>query len=248
MLPGISLDLVLLAFFRLTPLLLVTPITPFSRLPLLVRVAVTLLMALLMAGINPPGAFRLQAATLATEFAFGMAMAFGFHAAIAGLQAAGKLLDQQIGFSAAAVLNPATQLTDALVGEILVIAFVLVFLSVDGLQQVLAGFAALQQVVPLGAAFIPAPQSIVATLGKMLVMGFMLASPVIVLMWLTDFMLAVASRSMPQANVYFLAIPIKLAIGMLALSALLMQARAVLIPILNATFDNWSLLLEHGNP
>lgn len=53
-------------------------------------------------------------------------------------------------------------------------------------------------------------------LGQSFLLGFMVVLPVILSLLLVDVGVAYATRSMPQANVYFLALPLKLlaAIGL----------------------------------
>jgi flagellar biosynthesis protein FliR len=54
-------------------------------------------------------------------------------------------------------------------------------------------------------------------LTQQFLLAFMIVMPVILGLWLIDTAFALLSRSMPQANVYFLSLPIKLGVGVFIL-------------------------------
>jgi len=54
--------------------------------------------------------------------------------------------------------------------------------------------------------------------GAMFALGLALASPVVVALLLADVVVAVVSRNLPQMNVLFLSIPIKVLLGLLVMS------------------------------
>lgn len=239
--------MVALAFFRLTPIFLVMPVLHYARVPMMVRVIITITIAILVAATSGTKEAPLTVLSLIMEFVLGVALAFSFHIAAAALLSAGKLIDVQSGLSAAAVLNPATEHTDSTIGEILSVALILTFLSVDGQQTLILAFATTIQVVPLGMVHSLPLQSIIAMTGKLFSAGFVLAAPVIVALWLTDFAMAIASKAMPQANIYFIALPIKLIIALFALSTILTSVHTGLLPLLNAIFDSWAGIAETSN-
>ena len=55
--------------------------------------------------------------------------------------------------------------------------------------------------------------------GSMFTLGFLVASPVVVALWLADVVLGVLSRNMPQMNVMFLGFPVKVMLGLSILAA-----------------------------
>lgn len=209
----------LLISVRLLPLVVVSPIVFFSRLPLTVRLLLALVLAAVMASaISSPQVPVLALEALFGEFLLGVVMAFGFHAAHAGLDMAGKLIDTQIGLNAAGVFDPGTANVTGLLAELLALGFALLFVTLDIHHALLRVFAGLLGVIPPGsvsAAALNLP--LVEVLSKQFLLAFMLVIPVILGLWLTDAAFALLSRSMPQANVYFLALPVKLSVGVLLL-------------------------------
>lgn len=200
---------------RLLPVLVVSPIVVLSRIPLSVRLILSLMLAaVLAAGTTraPDVAFSLP--VVLGEFGLGVVMAFGFHAAHAGIDMAGRLIDTQIGLSATGVFDPATSNVISIVADLLGLLFALLFVVLDLHHELLRAISGLLTVIPPGSiAEIVSPGMLTTVLMQQFVMAFMLLAPVILGLWLADMAFAILSRSMPQANIYFLALPLKLGFG-----------------------------------
>lgn len=226
----------MLLAFRMLPLFVVAPITVFKRAPVLLRVVLTVALALVLATPLVPDtdatALTLTWSMLVMEFLLGTAMAFGFHAAIGAINALGHVIDQQMGLAAAAVFDPSTDQSSSLVAETLTLAALVGFLALDGHHAVLRGFSLLATSIPPGAAVLP-DERFLYVLGTQFGLAFALVAPVMVGMWLTDFGLAMISRAAPQANIYFVAAPVKLAVGLLVLAWL----SATMLPALARMYD-----------
>lgn len=242
--------MVILAFFRLAPLLLIVPILHYSRLPLTVRLVVTLALSILLASASPSIANPddITVMQLARELCLGAVLAFAFHSLMAAIQLAGRLLDLQMGFSAAGVFNPATAETDGLMSEVLTVTVFLLFLSADLHSSLLLGFASVMQWIPLGQVEFPLMQLIVKQFGVIYAGGLLLAAPLVIFLWLTDVALALASRSMPQANIYFVALPIKIGLGLFVLMLILNTGMDRFLALIQIAFSSWDVWLQGGKP
>jgi flagellar biosynthesis protein FliR len=224
----------LLVSVRLLPLLVVLPVTIFARIPVHVRVILALTFAaVLAAGLAPDPALKLTPATLATEFLAGMVMAFGVHVAVAALDMVGRLIDLQIGLNASGVFDPATSNVVGIVAEFLSLGFLMLFVALDLHHVLLRAIAQMLVLLPPG----QSPMALVSPemgslLGRQFLSAFLLASPIIIGLFLTDVAFAFLSRSMPQANVYFLALPVKIGVGLV----LLMFSLPVILQGMTALF------------
>lgn len=208
----------LLISVRLTLLLVVTPVAFFARVPVSIRVLLALALATVMASTLPDNAAQLSLPIIAGELLLGAAMAFGFHAAHAGLDMVGKLIDTQIGLNASGVFDPGTANVTGIIAEFLVLAFAMLFVAMNQHHELLRVFSELLAIMPPGSvslAMLSAPLALVMT--QQFLLAFMIVVPVIVALWLIDLAFALVARSMPQANIYFLALPVKLGLGVLVL-------------------------------
>lgn len=221
-----------LAMIRFGPVLLLPSITPFTWAPLIARVALTLSLAVLavvvatphgsLAGLGHP----LHLAMLgARELLLGLALSFAVVLPSAALNFAGRLIDLQAGFGAASLLNPATQAPEALVGRTLGLMSVAVFFGTGLDRTLVRGLIASVAIIPLGGAYaIAGPETLLAMLGSQFLLGFTVVAPVMIGLFAIDLAVTLASRSMPQANVYFLALPLKIGAALLLLAVTLRYA------------------------
>lgn len=208
----------LLIFMRLAPVLVVSPVAVFARVPLTVRVFLGLIFAAVMASSLPDTPIRLSPAMLAGELVLGMVIAFGFHVAKGALDMLGRLLDTQVGLNASGVFDPGTQNVTGIIAELLGLAFLMLFVATNQHHELLRALNDLLALVPPGSVsleIVSAP--LLQVMAQQFLLALIIVAPVVVALWLTDVAFAFMSRSMPQANVYFLALPIKLALGALML-------------------------------
>lgn len=152
---------------------------------------------------------------LGNELALGLLLSVGVHAAFATFAIAGRLIDAQMGFTLGAVLDPVSKGHTAVMASGLnMLAIVLFFVS-DAHHLLLAGFFRTFELLPIGHALTVAGWFPVAQgAGAMFALGFVVASPVVIALLLADVVVAVVSRNLPQMNVMFLSIPLKVLLGM----------------------------------
>jgi flagellar biosynthetic protein FliR len=225
---------------RLAGLLLLSPILGFATLPAQVRVVFVVLMAAVIAapggtglpsqGLGIAGLAILSAMALLQGVLVGAAL----RAAIAAFGFGGQLVDFQVGFNAAAILNPATQVQSSLVSTLLEMFGVLLFLLLDLHHVLLKGMA---EVFRGGSPTASAPgslmEAVVSQSTLVFAYGLALVMPVVVGLFLVDVTIAVVSRSMPQINIYFVALPLKVFAGL----ALVAGAVGYLMPLSTRIFE-----------
>lgn len=232
-------DSTVLLSFRLLPLFVVAPIEVFRRLPLLARLVLTVALALVLALAAPLPVDPPNWATVAWEFTLGVALAFGLHVAVGVAHMFGHVLDQQVGLAAAVIFDPSTDQASSLIAETLQLAVVVGFIAVGGHHALLRALAELTAAVPPGAPF-RLSVGMFAQLGMLFGIGLALVAPIMLLMWLIDFALALVSRAAPQANVYFVSIPLKVGIALLALAWLSGRVLPVLYRLFAVALESWS--------
>lgn len=227
----------MLISIRLLPLLVVSPIVFFARIPLTVRLMLSLTLAVVLASALPDRpAFSVSMPMIAGEGLLGAAMAFGFHAGLAGFDMAGRLVDTQMGLNAAGIFDPNTANITSIVADILALAFAVLFVSLDMHHALLEMFSKVLVVIPPGSVSVSSllSGSLVSLLTQQFLLAFMMVVPVVLGLWLTDMAFAFLSRSMPQANIYFLALPIKLGLG----TFLLVLTLPTIVQRIPMLFDN----------
>ncbi|HBK46548.1 MAG TPA: type III secretion protein [Xanthomonadaceae bacterium] len=216
-----------LATLRYLPLAVLPALSPLAWAPTLVRIVVMLALAWLTVLALPEGAGfqggggRLVLAILG-ELMVGAVFGLAFMLPSAALHSAGWVVDMQAGLGAATLFNPGSESgAESLLGHALMLAMTVLFFVLDLHLLLFRAIAASTQWLPPGGAGMRLDvEGFMQLLGASFVAGVMVVAPVVVGLFCVDLGVGYASRSMPQANVYFLALPLKIAvaIGLLALT------------------------------
>jgi type III secretion protein T len=133
----------------------------------------------------------------------------------------GFVIDNQRGASMAATLNPLTGHDSSPLGMLTAMAFITFFMVAGGIQVMLGLiYDSYRQWPPLS--FWPRWTPEAATLllqqiNRLMTLGLLLAAPALMAMFLAELGLALANRFAPQLQVFFLAMPIKSALGIFVL-------------------------------
>jgi flagellar biosynthetic protein FliR len=223
--PGWIIATLLLAA-RIAAVLLLTPVLHAVPIPPLVRVLAILgiacLLAMPLAGtvapvIHDTGAL-LQA--MVREVLVGATLGLGVLMGFAGFTLAGRLVDVQVGYGMAGVLDPLTRTHVPVLSSAFGLLAAVFFFVVDGHHALLRGLAYSLERFPVGrsADLASAGGPLAKELAALFALGFALAAPVVLTLLLVDFALGVISRNLPQMNMLVMGIPVKIIVGLLALS------------------------------
>jgi flagellar biosynthesis protein FliR len=178
------------------------------------------------------------------ELSVGLLMAFGMHCSFAAFSFGGRVLDLQMGFGVANLLNPSTNEQAPLLGTGLLMVGAMTFLLVDGHHWLAKGFVQSYQWFPLGAPLRAISLSaIVQQFGLMFSLGTVLVAPVVIVLLLLDGAMAIAARTMPQMNIFMLSIPIKIGVGLLVLALSVPYMKGLFERIFASIFAFWNTLI-----
>ena len=229
----------LLLWLRLAALFFMTPLFAGFKGPRFVLAALSLALAGLLAAawparvsVQPMGWGALLAAGLGEVF-IGMVLAFGVHTALAAFGAAGRLRDLQRGFGAGAAFDPATNSQSSVLGAALGALAVVVFFALDAHHALLRGLAFSVAEMPPGR--LPSSLSadaMVRQFGAVFTLALGLIAPVFMVLLLLEAALAVLSRALPQMNVFFVGMPLKILLGL----GVLATSAPALVPVMSRAY------------
>lgn len=215
---------VMLLALRVGPLFVLTPGLGNAAVPVRVRAGLGLALAAILVSAHPdwraqvpqsPGPW-LQAA--AGELVIGLAWAFGLFCAFGAFLFGGRLLDIQIGFGVATLFDPSSRAASPLLGTALNLMALAIFFAVEGHHQILRVVAASLSAVPPGSGIERVDGALVlAAFGSMFTFGLAVVAPAVITLLLLDVALGVVARTMPQMNIFIVAMPLKVAVGLLVL-------------------------------
>jgi flagellar biosynthetic protein FliR len=216
----------ILVLARISPLFLLAP--PFSsrmvpaRVRGVIAVALTIGIApIALAGHKVPVDALALGALAAKEILVGTAFAFAIAAVFAAISACGSFLDTLIGFSFGSLVDPVTGVNSSVLSQAYSMIGVLIFLAIGGDAWVVQGLARTYDLV--GVVEYPALDSLIGgtvhAFTGIFAAALELAAPVLLALVVTDAAFGVVSRVVPQFNVFAVALPAKVVVGLVILGA-----------------------------
>jgi flagellar biosynthetic protein FliR len=153
--------------------------------------------------------------------------------AFGAIQMAGAAMGLGSGFESSRIFNPAMGEAGSAFDQIFIMTAAVIFLVIDGHHLVLIAIQKTFDVIPLnGSLPFNGMDTIVTMTSTFIAAGIHMALPVMTAVILTDLTLGLLSRIAPQVQVYFLGLPVKVVVALLALS----MTFAVIFPSLSSLF------------
>lgn len=234
----------LAATLVLTPVFAITGMTARIRVFFILALAVTLTSAMAVPPVPVLSPADLVVAAM-SELALGAMLAFGLFTAFAVFQLAGRMMDLQMGFGIASLIDPATRTQSSLLGTLLNLTAIAVFFAVNGHHLLIQGLAFSLAHLPPGR---PLEElnyaAMVAQFGGMFVFALALAAPVLIVLLLVDVAMAVVARTMPQVNVFIVSMPLKIFVGLFVLATSMYFMGPLMARIFEALFNYWQQVIE----
>lgn len=241
---------VFLVTVRFAALFLLTPLFAVAQIPVRVRVLFLLALAFVMvAGLGtvqvatPLSMAELLRAVF-NELIVGAALAFGVFAAFAAFLFGGRILDFQMGFGVANLIDPATNTQGPLLGTALNMMAVIIFFLLNGHHMMIRGLAYSLEKIPPGAPVRALSlEAIVSQFGVMFIYGLAVVAPAVFTLLLLDVGMAVAARTMPQVNMFIIGFPLKIFMGLVMLALSLNYMGPLLEKIYASIFHYWQQVI-----
>ncbi len=228
------------ALFLLSPLFAAAGIPPTFRILFTIGLGFVLVLALNIDPAQSPRSLGGLAQAMVFELILGGLFAFGVFAAFGAFLFGGRILDFQMGFGVANLIDPATNLQSPLIGTVLSMMAVVTFFLLDGHHLMIRGIAfSLERIPPgssLGEISLPA---IVAQFGVMFTFGLALVAPAVITLLLLDAAMAMAARTMPQVNMFIVGLPLKIFVGLTVLTISLNYMGPMLERLFESIFRFW---------
>lgn len=154
------------------------------------------------------------------ELAVGLALGFGVLVIFSALQTAGSLIDQQLGITLGAALDPEAAAAGDITGPLLQQFGLILFLLAGGHLLLLSAVLDTFQALPVGAAWVDFSliDLLQALVQQSLSLALRVAAPVLVTLFLSGLALGYLGRTLPHVGSALLSLPLRALIGMAILS------------------------------
>jgi flagellar biosynthesis protein FliR len=218
-----QLETFFLVWVRCSTIVMIIPVFGTASIPALIRVGLGLMLSFAMYGTVHPLRAPLDldglAVGLLCQVVIGVLFGFVTQMVFMGVQYAGEILDIQIGFAVANVLNPTTQQQVTIVGELQLAIATLLFLVTNAYLLYFQGIGGSFNLLPLPWVSISAgtEASIILFFTQALYIIFRIAAPAAVTLFLVNVMLAFLARVAPQMNIFVVGFPLQISVGLIML-------------------------------
>jgi len=215
----------LLVLVRVTSFFLMLPLFSYRTIPANHKIGLGFFLSILIF-------FNMDAPTLTIDGTYyllilkealvGLFIGFLAYMLFSAVQVAGGLIDFQMGFAMANVMDPQTGAQSPLTGQYLNVAALFFLLSVNGHHLLLDGIYYSYQFIPLDQAWIAfgdedVARYLIKAFSAMFAVAFQMSIPVVASIFLVDVALGIVARTVPQLNIFVVGVPIKIIAGLVVL-------------------------------
>lgn len=211
---------------RVAAMLFSIPFLNSGNVPVLLKAGLSMAVSVLVVpqlgpgeipAIGNPFQFMLG---IAGEIAIGLIIGFSIQLLFSGIQLAGQMAGFQMGLAIANVMDPASSLQMPILAQFLNLFALMLFLTLNVhhyfIRAMMDGF----ELIPLmGGRF---SDALFPLIMKLTANSFMIAvkigAPVMVSLLLTSAALGLVARTVPQMQIFVIAMPVKIVVGLVFLS------------------------------
>lgn len=221
----IKMQTFILILVRVTSLFMVSPIFGKRNLPSIFKIGFSCMIAVILVNIvNIPASVNLNSMydftlVVLKEFIVGVILGYISFLIFTSIYLAGQLIDTQIGFGIVSVIDPLTNIQVPLTANFYYALAMVIFFTINGHHMLIEALAKSFDIIPIGTAVLSntiIPQ-MVKILEYMFIIGFKISVPIIAAILLTDVVLGILARTMPQMNVFMVGLPLKIIVGLIVI-------------------------------
>ncbi len=234
-------QLFFLAFTRIMAVIIHVPVFGGQTIPTQVRIGLGFVLALVLVPWQPLPAsaealgFVAYSLAIGKEIIIGTLAGFAADLTFGALQVAGSAMGIGSGFESGRIFNPALGEGSSAFDQLFIMTASMIFLTINGHHLVLIALQKTFDVLPING---PLPfnglNTVISTASILIAAGIQLALPVMTALLLADLTLGLLARVAPQVQVYFLGLPVKVAVALLSLG----MTFTVVSPLLGSLFKN----------
>lgn len=212
-------QLLLLIFVRVSGVFIFSPFFSSQNVPNIMKIGLSYSLALLIAISRPIDidiGNHILLIVILKELMVGIIIGFISYVYMSAFYVLGQIIDMKIGFGMANVIDPQNKIQVPLMGNFYYILAFLFMLLINGHHIIINALVDSYNYIPLGKLVYDenAMEIIVNGLVRAFEIGFKLSFPVVAIIFLTDIVLGIMAKTIPQMNVFVVGMPLKIFIGL----------------------------------
>jgi len=233
----------ILLFFRFASLFIAIPIFSHQSIPPSIKASMAFIFTVVLYPSMPALQIDINLPSLVlailSEFMFGLAIGIILQLAYNVITFAGGIISFMMGFSMASAIDPQSGVSMPIISQFLSLMGLMILLSINLHHWILLFINDSIVKVPLGGFLMKEDlfNYIMHATANMLVVGFMIAFPIIALSMLADIIFGMLMKTMPQFNLLVIGFPIKIMVSFVVIIAVLSAIMLILKMQLQEAFN-----------
>lgn len=212
-------QLFILIFVRVSGIFIFSPFFSSQNIPNIMKIGLSFSITLLIAIVIPIDVDienQILLIVIIKELMVGIIIGFISYVFMTAFYVLGQIVDMNIGFGMANVVDPQNKVQVPLMGNFYYILSFLFMLLINGHHKVISALIDSYNYIPIGKLIYNdnVIEIIVNALVKSFEIGFKLSLPVVAIIFLTDIVLGIMAKAIPQMNVFVIGMPLKVFIGL----------------------------------
>lgn len=219
-----NLILFVIIFTRLSGLMTSAPLLSTYPIPMQIKVWFMALVAFIMfpivsakMGFQVPTSIPILMMIMIKEFMIGYIAGFVANVVFIGVEIAADLVSMQVGLTAAQAMNPMTGDTSPILSQGYTILASMLFIGLNGYQWIFSAIYKTFQLIPPGYNLVLSGtfvHNVIYLTSQIFIIGLSIALPIFSVLVITDVLLGFMAKMMPKMNIFMVALPIKIYIGL----------------------------------
>lgn len=250
--PLAQLQMFFLVFLRVGAILMTMPVFESRSIPHVFKLALAFATSLIMFPMLKLHPAPLSSSIIglgigaAGEIMLGLAIGFSVKLIFAGIQMAGQMAGFQMGMALANVMDPGQSQQIPLLAQFNNLVALLIFLALNAHYWFIKALAHSYRLVPPFQVHLDGAlaEHLIQLGGNMFVIAIQVAAPVTAALLLTSVAFGLVARTVPQMNVFIVAMPLKIGVGLLFLGFSLPYFATFLKKIFNGLGAHIAMVLN----
>lgn len=234
-----------LIFSRISGIFLLTPVFGSKNIPNNLKVGFSIFLSLIAYPLITASNLLIKDIYIllyfiVSEFFIGLVFGFISLLILNSIYIAGVIVDRNIGFSIVNVMSPQDESEIPITANFYYTFAIMVFLITNSHHILIKSILHSFKTIPLGyqASKLLFVDKVIDILNTSFILGFKMAAPILITIFVTNVLLGILSRAIPQMNVFVVGMPLKIFIGLITIF--------IILPLYYNVFTNiFSIMFEY---
>jgi len=220
-------EIFILILARMSGTMMIVPLLGSNLVPRQIKAGISIVLTLILFPIVAktqtvplPMEWIVWTIEIIREIILGLILGYSVKLIFVGVEFAGQIIGFQMGLGIANVFEAQSQNQVSIISEFKSVIALMIFLSLNAHHYFLKGLRDSFTLVPLTdfLPHLPLIKRLIILVGNIFVISLKIGAPIIVTLLLTEIALGIIARVVPQMNVFIVALPLRIGVGLLIMA------------------------------